>query len=353
MAELELRHLRVVQAVAEAGSLTKAAARLGVSQPALTAQLARIERVLGGTLFDRGPHGAEPTALGKFIVSRAEALLADMEALVGAARRQLADLESRPALRVGTTPLLMLGGFVEQLRRGGGYSQISTLVEPSSQDVLGLLAASRIDVALCMRSDDITPGDVTGLRLRTLVYEPWLIAVAEDHPLARQDVVDLAQLADCDWVVPPPRDNPCRQRLLAACYAAGFTPRLRHFTNDMATARQLVTHGAVSLADGASRSGDGIAVRPLTGDPLICELLFATRLADPAAEAADELFRAAASGYLTTLDRNPAYLRRWWTEHPDSHTAIDAALAGATADATAGAEAGAGETEPARPAAAG
>jgi DNA-binding transcriptional LysR family regulator len=329
MAELELRHLRVVQAVAETGSLTKAAARLGVSQPALTAQLARIERVLGGTLFDRGPHGAEPTALGKFIVGRAEALLADMEALVGAARQQLADLEPRPALRVGTTPMFMLAGFVELLRRGGSYSQISTLVEPSSQDVLGLLNASRIDVALCVRSDDITPADVSGVRLRTLVHEPILIAVAEDHRLAGEDTVDLAELADCDWVVPPPRDNPCRQRLLAACYAAGFTPRLRHFTNDTATARQLVTHGAVSLAEAASRSGDGIAVRPLTGDPLISELLFATRLADPPPETADELFRAAASGYLTTIDRNPPYLRRWLSEHPDSRTAIDAALAAA------------------------
>jgi DNA-binding transcriptional LysR family regulator len=215
------------------------------------------------------------------------------------------------------------------LWRRGSYSQISTLVEPSSQDVLGLLNASRIDVALCVRSDDITPADVSGVRLRTLVHEPILIAVAEDHRLAGEDTVDLAELADCDWVVPPPRDNPCRQRLLAACYAAGFTPRLRHFTNDTATARQLVTHGAVSLAEAASRSGDGIAVRPLTGDPLISELLFATRLADPPPETADELFRAAASGYLTTIDRNPPYLRRWLSEHPDSRTAIDAALAAA------------------------
>jgi DNA-binding transcriptional LysR family regulator len=327
MAELELRHLRVVQAVAETGSLTKAAARLGVSQPALTAQLARIERVLGGMLFDRGPHGAEPTALGKFIVSRAEALLADMEALVGAARQQLADLEPGPALRVGTMPLLMLAGFVEQLRSGNGYSQISTLVEPSSQDLFGLLVASRIDVALCVRSDDITPGDITGIRLRTLVHEPVLVAVAETHELARRDTIDLAELAGCDWVVQPPRDNPWRQRLLAACYAAGFTPRLRHFTNDTAIARQLVTHGAVSLADAASRSGDGIAVRPLAGEPLISELLFATRQGDPPQETADELFRAAAAGYLTTIDRNPPYLRRWWNEHPDSHVAIDAVLA--------------------------
>jgi DNA-binding transcriptional LysR family regulator len=336
MAELELRHLRVVHAVADTGSLTKAAAKLGVSQPALTAQLARIERVLGGTLFERGPHGAEPTALGRFIVGRAAALLADMDALVGAARQEVAGMSTRPALRVGTTPMLMLAGLIKQLHRSGGYGQISTLVEPSSRVVLELLASSRIDMALCVRSEDLGSGDIPGIRLRTLTREPVLIALADSHPLARRVTVDLADLAACDWVVPPPHDNPFRRRLLSACTEAGFTPRLRHFTNDTSTARQLTSHGAVSLADAASRSGDGITVRPLTGEPLICELMFATRLTDPPAETADDLFRAAARGYLTTLDRNPPYLRRWWNEHPESHATIDLALAEPAGDSMAG-----------------
>ena len=53
--DLELRHLRIVCAVAEAGSVTKAAASLGLAQPAVTAQLRRIERTLGGQLFERAP----------------------------------------------------------------------------------------------------------------------------------------------------------------------------------------------------------------------------------------------------------------------------------------------------------
>jgi DNA-binding transcriptional LysR family regulator len=231
--------------------------------------------------------------------------------------------------------MLMLAGFIEQLHRGG-YGQISTLVEPSSRAVLELLAASRVDVALCARSDDLGPGDIAGIRLRTLTREPVLIALADGHPLARRPTVAVADLADCDWVVPPPHDNPFRRRLLAVCHEAGFTPRLRHFTNDTSTARQLTSHGAVSLADAASRPGDGITVRPLTGEPLICELMFATRLADPPAETAGDLFRAAARGYLTTLDRNPPYLRRWWNEHPESHATIDLALAEPAGDFIAG-----------------
>ncbi|GGX78164.1 hypothetical protein GCM10010510_23850 [Streptomyces anandii JCM 4720] len=52
--ELELRHLRTVRTIAEAGSLTKAASLLGLAQPALSAQLRRIEGALGGALFERG-----------------------------------------------------------------------------------------------------------------------------------------------------------------------------------------------------------------------------------------------------------------------------------------------------------
>ncbi|HCU51791.1 MAG TPA: LysR family transcriptional regulator, partial [Micromonosporaceae bacterium] len=76
---LELRHLRVVCAIAETGSVTKAASLLGLAQPALTAQLQRIERTLGGPLFDRDRRGATPTALGELVLARARVVLPAMK----------------------------------------------------------------------------------------------------------------------------------------------------------------------------------------------------------------------------------------------------------------------------------
>src|SRR5689334_12973656 len=67
--ELELRHLRVVCRLADTGSVSKAAAALGVSQPSLTAQLHRIEEAVGGSLFERGSTGVVPTPLGKHVRS--------------------------------------------------------------------------------------------------------------------------------------------------------------------------------------------------------------------------------------------------------------------------------------------
>ncbi|MEO6088901.1 MAG: LysR family transcriptional regulator, partial [Umezawaea sp.] len=64
MPDLELRHLRAVCAIAEEGSVTKAATRLGLTQPAMSAQLRTVERILGGLLFERTPNGSVPTDLG-------------------------------------------------------------------------------------------------------------------------------------------------------------------------------------------------------------------------------------------------------------------------------------------------
>src|SRR4051794_282340 len=84
---LELRHLKVVVAIAETGSVTKAASQLGLAQPALTAQLQRIERTLGGPLFERDRRGARPTALGELVLSRARVLLPAMKGLQDEAAR--------------------------------------------------------------------------------------------------------------------------------------------------------------------------------------------------------------------------------------------------------------------------
>lgn len=73
--DLELRHLRVVCAIADAGSVTKAASQLGLAQPALTAQPQRIERALGGPLFERDRRGARATPLGELVLARARGRL--------------------------------------------------------------------------------------------------------------------------------------------------------------------------------------------------------------------------------------------------------------------------------------
>lgn len=94
MSELELRHLRTLCAIAESGSLTKAAVSLGVTQPALSAQLRAVEDLIGGKLFDRASAGSNPTELGESVVALAAALLDDLAEITDHAR-QLAGAAGR------------------------------------------------------------------------------------------------------------------------------------------------------------------------------------------------------------------------------------------------------------------
>ncbi|MGH3493203.1 MAG: LysR family transcriptional regulator, partial [Sciscionella sp.] len=154
MTDLELRHLRTVRAVAEAGSISKAAVLLHISQPAMTAQLQRIERILGGPLFERGPHGTLATALGQFVLRRAEALLTDMESLVVSAQDHHG-VGPRRQLRIGAVPLLMMGGFVESLRTTVPSIDTHTMIEPSAPVLIRMLSTGTADLALFERFDSM------------------------------------------------------------------------------------------------------------------------------------------------------------------------------------------------------
>lgn len=79
---MELRHLRTFLAIAEAGSITGAARRLHIAQPAVTRQLRQLEASVGNDLFDRSPHGVTPTTVGALLELKARRLVAQADALV-------------------------------------------------------------------------------------------------------------------------------------------------------------------------------------------------------------------------------------------------------------------------------
>jgi DNA-binding transcriptional LysR family regulator len=330
MAELELRHLRLVCAIADEPSLTRAAARLGVSQPSLSATLQRIERRVGGRLFDRERTGMRVTELGAYLVSSARVVLADMDNLLaGTAARTR---KSTGEVRIGACP-----GAI-----GPTLARTVTEVLPTDQvtlEVAGIgqlaqdLESRRIDFAVLDECAGVPLPTSDRLDTRQLVAEPVFVALPETHRLSGAPAVRLADLADEDWVVAPMRDGNDQVVLSRACAVAGFTPRVRHEVNEPATSRELVASGAVALAQPTSRSGAGIVVRPLHGDPIILERWLAWNPAGPHAKHAADVYRCAALAYVRQLDRNPDY-RRWWDAHPEAHRQLSRVV-GEHAEATA------------------
>ncbi|MCY0940715.1 LysR family transcriptional regulator [Streptomyces antarcticus] len=291
--DLELRHLKIVRAVADAGSLTRAATALGIAQPALSTQLKRIERVLGGALFVRGREGVRATPLGELVLDRARVVLpAVCELQEEAVRfaRQGAD-----GYRLGGTHGPLLGGLVDRLAREEPGVPVTTYTSWSEKDVAGSVADGRLDFALvgvCGESAPPEPGRLAWMEVaRDAVY----VMLAEDHPLAARREIDLAELAAEAWT-DVPGDGCFGDCFAAACVRAGFTPACVYET-DTASCVHLVQVGrAVGLCRATFPVTPGVVARPLAGTPLVWRHLLGWHpAARSAGRAADVLEHARAA----------------------------------------------------------
>lgn len=310
----------------DSGSLSRAAAQLGVSQPALTAQLQRIERQLGGRLFERTREGVTPTELGDFVITGARVVLADMDHLLDGASERVRPRRSGGPVRVGGSGALP-PLFAARLRAALDLPEVGTEDEPGNRALLNLLESARIDFGIVETYRDLPLRIPEGVRVRLLTVEPVFVALPEGHRLGDLDAVPLADLADLDWAVDPPSESGEQLALQRACAALGFSPRIRHHAAEVATARELVRAGAVTLAHPASRQGDGVTVRPLAGNPLLNHVLLGWNPDGPLASNVDVAYRCAAEAYLSLMRRSDTY-QRWWEDHPESHLDLDAALKG-------------------------
>ncbi|MFI5671254.1 LysR family transcriptional regulator [Streptomyces sp. NPDC051704] len=314
--QLELRHLQAVCQIAESGSLGGAARRLGVSQPALSAQLRRIERVTGGELFVRGRSGVEPTPLGQFVLAKARRVLTEMESL-GAETRAMA---TDAPLRLGCILLVLIDGLLARTDLVLSGREITVDVEHSVTALVRMLGAGRYDVIVYGEVNDHEVALPQGTLARTLVpKEPFCIRMSTRHPLAGREVLDLAELAGEQWMTLVEDDDGGPEALVGACAKAGFAPSLRHRITDRKMRHDLVAAGrAISLTQPTAPAVEGTVMRPLLGTPITGRIRLAWNRSAVSAGQADALYRAAAGAYLANVDNNPFH-RAWWNAHPEAH----------------------------------
>lgn len=322
--ELELRHLRVVCVVADAGSLSRAAAQLGISQPALTAQLQRIERRLGGALFSRGNDGVRLTDVGNYVVRAGRVVLGEADRLAEGVA-QLVRSSGLDVVRVGGPPGPRVPAWAAQITTSLSCSDVPIEVTIDTDELVRQVANQRLDFLMLESPPDLMPPLPAGLRQRLLLVEPEFVALPERHPLAASEQIELAELAADDWVAPPLRASAEQLAFTRACQAAGFTPRIRHQVTDGLTARNLVERGAVCLTSAVAHGGHGVVIRPLAGTPLTQQISLVWHTDGLQARWADEAFRCAVRGYVSLIESSPAF-RCWWAAHPEAHGEFDAVL---------------------------
>ncbi|MEU2559635.1 LysR family transcriptional regulator [Streptomyces longispororuber] len=275
--ELEVRHLRALCAIADTGSLHKAARQLGMSQPSLTTQLRRIEHAVGGPLFVRERTGCRPTPLGRTVLSRARPLVVEMRALVTEARAAAARAgDGEPRLRIGSTASRAIPGWLRRLRASLPGTETSLQMDVSANALLRAVADGQLDVAFVHEVEGSPLRFPDGLARRVLIdREPQFVSLAADHPAARHPVVRLTDLAADRWMVDPTVDGEW-DGLRRVLTAAGLDPRVLH--GDYLTAATLVATGeVVTFCQPTSVARPDMAVRPLHGDPLGVRLYVAAR----------------------------------------------------------------------------
>lgn len=306
--ELELRHLRVLCAIADAGSVGRAAAQLGYSQPAVSTQLRRIERHLGEPLFERGTSGVRPTPYGAEVVARARDVLARADAI----GHRPAAARSRRTLRVAATNSPMLSGTVSRVRTRLPDLPLAVTSVYASSRIVELLEEGAVDAAIAADYPGMELRHSAVVKHRGIVTEPTFVALPARHRLRQCAQVQLADLAEDAWFVTPDDGAGWPGVFYEACAAAGFTPVTVHeFLGDQTQLQSMIADGlGVSLVQPTLRPIPHVVVKPLVGSPLWCRYVLVWRSDTVDDELLEALAQSAMAAYRDLVAQAP-HLRAW------------------------------------------
>ncbi|HEX2553344.1 MAG TPA: LysR substrate-binding domain-containing protein [Microvirga sp.] len=236
VAGLSLRDLEYAVAVAEERHFGRAAERCNVSQPALSAQVRKLEEGLGVVLFERTSRRVLPTERGQAIVRQARHVLAEAQQLLVLAREGGEAPLSGP-FALGAIQTLGPYFFPLVLRPlRAQYPRLALqLSEGRTAELVADLREGRIDAALLS-----PPFDETGLTVAPLFREPLLVAMPANHPLSRAPAIRADALAGPDLLLLD-GGNCLRDQTIAACGAGSGAGR--HATS-LETLRSMVAAGS-------------------------------------------------------------------------------------------------------------
>ncbi|WP_368497862.1 LysR family transcriptional regulator [Herbiconiux sp. A18JL235] len=278
--DLDSQTLRVVAAIAEFGSITRAASVLGFSQPAVSQHLKRVESRLGMPLVTRSGRGIRLTEAGGVVARHAAVVLAALDS----AASELSDLSGLRSGRVrltafpsaSSTIVPQLIGTMAAEHAGVQFSYL----EAEPPEAVASVRDGHTDLAVAFHypadRDDPFLDSVETLVVHELARDEILVLVPDGHPALDADPgtsvdhgtpVDLARLRQESWIAGCPR---CRAHLIGSCARSGFSPTVSVETDNAVAVMSMVAAGLgvallPALALAASPLPAGIVARPTSG----------------------------------------------------------------------------------------
>lgn len=220
LANLKLRHLRLIVALDDDGQVQRAAAALNLTQSAASKMLAEIESIAQVPLFERSPRGVTPTPYGAILIRGGRTVLSNLDQAVG----ELASYASgsRGSVRIGTVaaPCLdLINDLIDYLGEKLRAIKI-TLEEAISTTLINRLLARELDFVAARIPPGVDPGQFDCFDMDE---EEACLLVRSEHPLADRNAVDLAELVDRQWICQPP-DSFLRQSVERLFVSHGLPP---------------------------------------------------------------------------------------------------------------------------------
>jgi DNA-binding transcriptional LysR family regulator len=215
---LKLHDMRVLISVVEAGSIGKAAERLGTSQPAVSRTIADLEHGLGVRLLDRSPRGIEATPYGRALIKRGIAVFDEL-------RQGVKDIEfladpTAGEVRIAASIAVAVGfvcAVIDRLTRR--FPRLAfKLLEVDTAAASRALEERKVDLVI---AHVIRPVDDEHMDAEVLLHEPHVVVAGVQSPWARRRKLALADLMNEPWMLPPP-DSPFGSVVFEAFRANGL-----------------------------------------------------------------------------------------------------------------------------------
>jgi DNA-binding transcriptional LysR family regulator len=279
---MELRQLEYFVAVAEEGNFTRAAERVHVAQPGVSAQIRRLERELGEDLLERTSRSVRLTDVGAAVLPYARAALAAVDGARLAVGELTGLLRGHVAVGTVTSHNVDLPGLLAAFHTDHPAVEI-TLAEAASDELLDGVRAGRLDAAIVSIGRRVPDG----VGIEVITDQAVVAAVAHGHELAAHRSITLDTLRGRP-LISLPAGTGLRARLDEACAAAGFAPRIAFEASDPEVLAQLAAHGlgaALLPGEFAAARADRLHSLAITRPSLRGRLVFAWRAAGPASPA--------------------------------------------------------------------
>jgi DNA-binding transcriptional LysR family regulator len=256
---MDLRQLSYFVAVAEDGQFTRAANRVSVAQPAVSAQIRRLERELGEALFHRDRRAVTLTAAG-------EALLPHARDALDAAERGRDTIASLRGVLHGRLTIGVAGPVGHRLAQAlGDFHRAHPAIEIAlanhhNEPLLAAVADGEVDVGVVGVGAQPTPPSV---RTRIVSLEPLVAGIEAGHPLAGRRTIAVGELRDTPLVTLM-RGSGLRAVLENACRSAGFDPRIAAEAGDLGSVVALAAEGlGIAVVPRSAIDRAGLAIVPI------------------------------------------------------------------------------------------